>query len=193
LQLQKGDALIVVDLQNDFMPGGALGVQTGDNVIPPLNRCIAEFHRLGLPIFATRDWHPPDHCSFQPQGGPWPRHCVAGTRGAEFAALLSLPASARIISKATASKTEAYSSFQGTDLAAQLTDLGCTRLLVGGLATDYCVKATALDARREGLDVVVFEDAVRAVDVQPGDGQRAFEEMTEKGVQITSVERMFAL
>jgi nicotinamidase/pyrazinamidase len=189
----KRDALILVDLQNDFLPGGSLGVPAGHTVILPLNRCTAEFQRLGLPIFATRDWHPPDHCSFQPQGGPWPPHCVAWTRGAEFAAQLLVPTSARIISKATAAKTEAYSAFQGTDLAAQLKDLRCTRVLVGGLATDYCVKATALDARRAGLDVIVFEDAVRAVNLQPGDEQRALEEMTDGGVQLTSVERMLAV
>jgi nicotinamidase/pyrazinamidase len=189
---QQGDALILVDLQNDFLPGGPLGVPEGDAVIPPLNQCIAQFRRQGLPIFATRDWHPHDHCSFRSQGGPWPQHCVAGTQGAEFAAQLSVPAGARIISKATAAQTDAYSAFQGTDLAAQLNDLGCTRVLVGGLATDYCVKATALDARRAGLDVVVFEDAVRAVNLHPEDGQRALKEMTDRGVQLTSVERMLA-
>jgi nicotinamidase/pyrazinamidase len=189
---QQGDALVLVDLQNDFLPGGTLGVPTGDAVIPTLNRCIAEFQRQGLPIFATRDWHPPNHCSFRPQGGPWPPHCVAGTWGAEFAAQLFLPSGARVISKATAAQTEAYSAFQGTNLAAQLKDLGCTRVLLGGLATDYCVKATALDAREAGLDVTVLEDAVRAVNLQPGDGQRALKEMTDRGVQLSSVERLLA-
>lgn len=126
---QHGDAVVLVDLQNDFLPGGTLGVPTGDAVISPLNRCIAEFQRQGLPIFASRDWHPPDHCSFQPQGGPWPAHCIAGTWGAEFAAQLCLPSAARVISKATAAQTEAYSAFQGTNLAAQLKALGCTRVL----------------------------------------------------------------
>jgi nicotinamidase/pyrazinamidase len=189
---QQGDALVLVDLQNDFLPGGTLGVPTGDAVISPLNRCIAEFQRQGLPIFATRDWHPPDHCSFQPQGGPWPAHCIGGTWGAEFAAQLLLPSAARVISKATAAQTESYSAFQGTNLAAQLKALGCTRVLLGGLATDYCVKATALDAREAGLDVTVLEDAVRAVNLEPGDGQRALEEMTDRGVQLSSVERLLA-
>jgi len=191
-RIQQGDALILVDLQNDFLPGGPLAVPAGDAVITPLNRCIARFQRQGLPIFATRDWHPHEHCSFRSQGGPWPQHCVAGTPGAKFAAQLSVPAGARIISKATGAQTEAYSAFRGTDLAAQLKDLGCTRVLLGGLATDYCVKATALDARGAGLDVVVFEDAVRAVNLKPGDGQRALKEMTDGGVQLTSVERMLA-
>jgi len=189
---QQGDALVVVDLQSDFLPGGTLGVPTVDAVIPTLNRCIAEFQHQGLPIFATRDWHPPNHCSFLPQGGPWPAHCVAGTWGPEFAAQLFLPSGVRVISKATAAQTEAYSAFQGTNLAAQLKDLGCTRVLLGGLATDYCMKATALDAREAGLDVTVLEDAVRAVNLQPGDGQRALEEMTERGVLLSSVERLLA-
>jgi nicotinamidase/pyrazinamidase len=190
--LQQGDALILVDLQKDFLPGGSLGVPAGDTVIAPLNRCIAEFQRNELPIFLTRDWHPPDHCSFRPQGGSWPQHCIAGTPGAEFAAELSVPAGARIISKAATARIEAYSAFHGTSLAAQLKDLGCTRVFMGGLATDYCVKATALDAREAGMAVAVFEDAVRAVNLQPGDGQRALEEMTGRGVQLTSVERMLA-
>ena len=156
--LGSSDALIVVDVQNDFLPGGALGVPDGEAVIEPLNRCLVAFERRGLPIFATRDWHPADHCSFHSQGGPWPQHCVAGTPGAQFAAGLSLPPSVRIISKATAAEADAYSGFQGTDLAAQLVAADCTRVVIGGLATDYCVRATALDARAAGLEVIVLED-----------------------------------
>ena len=158
----------------------------------PLNRCIAACERQGLPVFATRDWHPPDHCSFQSHGGIWPRHCVAGTPGAEFPARLSLPPNVRIISKATTAQADAYSGFQGTDLAAQLADAGCTRILIGGLATDYCVRATALDARAAGLEVVVIEDAVRAVDARPGDGQRALEDIGDSGARLISAERMLA-
>jgi nicotinamidase/pyrazinamidase len=187
--LGKRDALIIVDVQNDFLPGGALGVPGGDAVIEPLNRCIRGFENLGLPVFATRDWHPRQHCSFQSKGGLWPEHCVAGTPGAQFAAGLSLSPKARIISKATTPQVEAYSGFQGTDLAAQLASMGCARVLVGGLATDYCVRATALDARSAGLEVVVLEDAVRAGDVRAGDGARALEDMRQHGVQLLSVEQ----
>jgi len=147
--LQPGDALIIVDVQNDFLPGGALAVPHGDEVIAPLNGYLREYARLHLPVFATRDWHPPGHCSFHEQGGPWPPHCVAGTEGAELASGVRLPGSTRVISKATRPESDAYSAFQGTDLAQQLHDAGVTRVLIGGLATDYCVRATALDALAE--------------------------------------------
>jgi nicotinamidase/pyrazinamidase len=179
-----GDALIVVDVQRDFLPGGALGVPAGDEVIEPLNCAIAAFGRAGLPVFFSRDWHPADHCSFRPQGGPWPPHCVAGTPGATFAAALIVPGGAAVISKADSAERDAYSAFQETGLAAQLEASGVRRVFVGGLATDYCVKATVRDARRLGFDVEVLEDAVRAVDVQPGDGERALAEMRQEGAQL---------
>lgn len=188
--LRNGDALIVVDVQNDFLPGGSLGVPLGDAVIAPLNRCIQACEQQGLPVFATRDWHPPDHCSFRSQGGIWPPHCVAGTPGAGFPARLSLPPNVRIISKATTAGADAYSGFQGTDLAAQLAEAGCARVLIGGLATDYCVRATALDARAAGLEVVVIEDAVQAVNVRPGDGQLALTDMRDSGAQLISAEQL---
>jgi len=188
--LRKGDALIIVDVQNDFLPGGALAVAMGDRVIEPLTRCIEACERQGLPVFATRDWHPPDHCSFQSHGGIWPVHCVAGTRGAEFPARLSLPANVRIISKATSAQADAYSGFQGTELARQLADAGCDRVLIGGLATDYCVRATALDAGAAGFQVIVLEDAVQAVDLRAGDGQRALDDMRDSGAQLNTVDRM---
>lgn len=181
---RAGDALLIVDVQNDFLPGGALPVPHGDEVIPALNRWIARFRERSLPVVATRDWHPPDHCSFQPQGGPWPVHCVAGTEGAAFASGLRLPEGALIISKATDSDREAYSGFQGTDLAARLRTLGVRRLFVGGLATDYCVLATVRDALDEGFDVVVLREAVRAVDLHPGDGDRALEDMERLGARL---------
>jgi nicotinamidase/pyrazinamidase len=131
----KGDALIVVDVQNDFLPGGALAVPSGNLVIEPLNRYIRAFERRQAPIFMTRDWHPPDHCSFRAQGGPWPAHCVAGTHGAQFANDLLVPANVRVVSKGTDPAHEAYSGFQGTDLAAQLRDMRCIRVVLGGLAT----------------------------------------------------------
>lgn len=184
LNPRPGDALIAVDVQNDFLPGGALAVAGGDAVIGPLNRCMEEFTRRGLPVFASRDWHPRDHCSFAAQGGPWPPHCVAGTPGAAFAAGLRLPASAEIVSKALRPEADAYSAFQGTELAARLRALGVRRVFVGGLATDYCVRATVLDALAAGFEAVVLADAVRAVDVRPGDGVRALEEMAARGAQL---------
>lgn len=183
-----GDALVIVDVQNDFLPGGALAVPHGDEVIPVLNRWIERFTGRGLPVIATRDWHPPDHCSFQARGGPWPPHCVAGTEGAAFAPGLRLPQDTLVISKATEPDREAYSGFEGTALAERLRDLGARRLFVGGLATDYCVLSTVRDARREGFEVVLIEDGVRAVDVQPGDGERALEEMRRLGAALVRTE-----
>ena len=182
-ELQRGDALIIVDMQQDFLPGGALAVPDGDAVIPVINQYAAEFSRRGLPVFATRDWHPQDHCSFQEQGGPWPPHCVAGTPGAEFPPTLELPQDTIIIHKATSPAPDAYSGFQGTNLEALLRERGCRRVFVAGLATDYCVRATVLDALKADFDAVLLEDAVRAVNVQPGDGDRAIEEMKAAGAR----------
>lgn len=178
------DALIVVDVQRDFLPGGALGVARGDEVVAPLNEAARAFERAGRPIFASRDWHPPDHCSFKARGGPWPPHCVAGTAGAGFADALALPASAIVVSKATTADADSYSAFGGTDLAAKLRRLGVSRLVVGGLATDYCVLNTVLDARAQGFGVLVLADAVRAVEVAPGDGERAMAKMKQAGARV---------
>jgi nicotinamidase/pyrazinamidase len=178
---KSGDALIVVDVQNDFLPGGNLAVLDGDAVVPVLNTWIRRFRAAGLPIFATRDWHPSDHCSFQDQGGPWPPHCVVGTRGAEFTPELVLPPDVLVHSKATRPEKEAYSDFEGGDFGRQLRDLSISRLFIGGLATDYCVRATVLDGIKEGFDVILLLDAVRAVEVQPGDGDRAIAEMRAAG------------
>ena len=176
-----GDALVVVDVQNDFLPGGSLAVPRGDQVIAPLNRWIARFAAAGLPVYATRDWHPVDHCSFAAQGGPWPPHCVAGTPGAEFADALGLPSDATVIGKATRQDADAYSGFAGTDLHERLRHAGVKRLFVGGLATDYCVLNTVRDALDLGYGVVLLTAAVRAVDVRPGDGDRALAEMIAAG------------
>ena len=181
---QPGDALIVVDVQNDFLPGGTLAVPRGDEVIAPLNAYLRRFEQRHLPVFVTRDWHPPRHCSFRDQGGPWPPHCIAGTPGAEFARGLRVPAGAHVVSKATAAQADAYSGFQGTDLAAQLRGLGVTRVVVGGLATDYCVRATVLDALAAGFGAVVLSDAVRAVELRPGDASQALADMKAQGAQI---------
>jgi len=183
--LHRGDALLVVDVQNDFLPGGSLAVPDGDAVVGPLNRAIAAFRAAALPIFASRDHHPPDHCSFRSHGGEWPVHCVAGSRGATFAYDLHLPAETVVISKATTAGRDAYSAFDGTDLAARIRAAGVVRLFVGGLATDYCVKATVLDALTAGLGVVLLTDGIRAVELRPGDGTRAIEAMRRAGAVLT--------
>ncbi|MGE5851009.1 MAG: nicotinamidase [Candidatus Methylomirabilota bacterium] len=175
----RTDALIVVDVQNDFCPGGALPVPQGDQVVPAINRVLNLTAWLTV---ATRDWHPQDHCSFKPQGGIWPVHCVAGTRGAAFHPGLDAMKIRQIISKATTKGAEAYSGFQGTELTALLRGQGIQRVFVCGLATDYCVKATALDARRAGFGVLVLDDAIRGVEVQPGDCAKAIEEMAATGI-----------
>ena len=176
--LRDHDALLVVDLQRDFLPGGALAVPDGDKVIPVLAACIEAFVRNDCPIFASRDWHPPDHCSFQASGGPWPPHCIADSRGATIAAALQLPANATIIDKGRSVDQEAYSAFEGTALDACLRDLHTRRLFIGGLATDYCVLNTALDALRLGYEVVVLQDAIRAID-QAG-GEHAIEKLQRR-------------
>lgn len=181
--LNSDDALVVVDVQNDFLPGGSLPVPCGDEVVPVLNEAIDLFSRNSLPVFATRDWHPPGHCSFKSQGGPWPVHCIAGSRGAAFPDRLRLPQGAIIISKGIDTVTDAYSGFEGTDLAAQLRASGSRRLFVGGLATDYCVLNTVKDALSNGFRVVVLLDAIRAVDVSAGDGESAIREMTARGAE----------
>lgn len=186
--LHAGDALLVIEVQRDFLPGGALPVPEGGAVIPVLNRCIREFVSRGLPVFATRDWHPVNHCSFRSQGGPWPEHCVAGTPGAEIHEALNLPANTQVISKANTREKEAYSGFQDTDLLAHLRARGCCRIFVGGLATDYCVKETVLDALSNDVAVVVLEDAIRALDVKPGDGARALADMVARGAAVAKSE-----
>jgi nicotinamidase/pyrazinamidase len=180
-KLLATDALIVVDVQNDFLPGGSLAVPHGDEVIPVLNRYLAAFELETLPIFATRDWHPLNHCSFLAQGGPWPVHCVMQTRGAQFPPSLRLPSSAVVISKGTSPEKEAYSGFEGTDLEARLRAAAVERLFVGGLATDYCVLNTVRDGLKRGFKVVLLKDSIRAVNVAAEDGRRAEEEMLRHG------------
>jgi nicotinamidase/pyrazinamidase len=181
MRLAPGDALLVVDVQQDFLPGGALAVPDGDAVVGPLNTAIARFRDAGLPVFASRDWHPAGHRSFAAHGGPWPPHCVADTPGAAFAPGLALPPDVQVISKATDPAREAYSAFAGTDLDDRLRRAGVRRLVLGGLATDYCVRRTAEDARALGYDVVVLLDAVRAVDRRPGAGARALDAIRRCG------------
>jgi nicotinamidase/pyrazinamidase len=192
LILDQGDALVVVDVQNDFLPGGSLAVPRGNEVILVLNRYLAAFVRRGLPIFATRDWHPPNHCSFQPYGGPWPPHCVAESEGAAFAPALELPASVLFIHKGAQADKDAYSAFDGTDLDARLRAEGVGRLFVGGLATDYCVLCTVEDGLKAGYAVVLLQDAVRAVNVRPDDGELAEAEMIRRGAIPIRLEMLAA-
>jgi nicotinate phosphoribosyltransferase len=182
-----GDALLIVDVQNDFLPGGSLAVPEGDDVVPALNGYSDTFRTHHLPIFASRDWHPPNHCSFTKQGGPWPPHCVAETNGAQFASGLNLSETV-IISKATEPKSDAYSAFENTDLDQRLKQAGVKRLFVGGLATDYCVLNSVRDAIRLNYSVILLEDAIRAVNVQPEDGPKAIEEMLELGCLPATIE-----
>lgn len=190
--LQSGDALLIVDVQNDFLPGGALAVPHGDEVIAPLNQYIAAFTARGLPVFATRDWHPANHCSFKKYGGPWPVHCVHHTPGAAFAPGLNLPANATIISKADAPGHEAYSGFAGTPLDTRLFGAGVKRLFIGGLATDYCVLHTTLDALRARYTVLLLHDAIRAVNRLPRDGANAEAEMIGLGAVPITVKNLAA-
>lgn len=190
--LGSGDALIVVDVQNDFLPQGRLAVPRGDEIIAPLNQYLRLFHARALPIYATRDWHPPNHCSFAPQGGPWPPHCVAESGGAGFAPGLVLPPHTVIISKADTPDKDAYSGFEGTDLDARLKRAGVRRVFVGGLATDYCVLNTVRDARRLGYETVLLTDAIRAVNVKPDDGAAAEAEMRRLGARPLTLDGLGA-
>jgi nicotinamidase/pyrazinamidase len=180
--LTSRDALIVGDIQNDFMPGGALPVSGGTEIISSLNRYIDSFSHTGLPVFFTRDWHPPDHLSFRDGGGVWPPHCVEGSRGAMFHEELKMPRDNRIIiSKGTSREFDAYSSFQGTMLHSLLEERGIRRVFVGGVATDYCIKNTVLGALNLGYMAFVLIDACRGVDVKKGDSEQALALMLSSG------------
>ena len=173
-------ALLIIDFQNDFTSGGALEVPGGDEIAEPVKRLADRFEL----IFATRDWHPPDHASFETQGGPWPIHCVRGTRGAEFHPAMEGVELNAVVDVGRGREDEGYSGFEKSDLARILREHDVDHVYVCGLATDYCVRATAIDACREGFDVTVVEDAIRPVEVEPGDGERALEDMREAGAEI---------
>lgn len=189
--IEHDSALLLVDVQNDFCSGGALAVPEGERVVPVLNRWIAAFHAAGRPILASRDWHPHDSAHFVARGGPWPPHCRQGTIGAAFHPQLKLPAETLILSKgADPAESGGYSAFEaitddGRSLADCLTAARVRRLVVGGLATDYCVRASVLDARRAGLAVTVLAAGVRGVELVAGDSARALEEMRAAGAVIT--------
>jgi nicotinamidase/pyrazinamidase len=176
----EADALIIVDVQNDFCPGGALAVPCGDEVVPVINRLL-EHRWLSV---ATMDWHPAEHSSFESRGGPWPQHCVQHTSGAELHPELDATKVQLVIAKGSHPDHDAYSGFHGTDLAKILRDKGVHRVVVCGIATDYCVRATAHDALHEGFEVLVLEDAIRGVEVHSGDCQRAIEELRQAGAEI---------
>ena len=181
--VDETSALIIVDVQRDFCTGGALPVPDGDSIVPVLNRYVQKFVTARAPIYATRDWHPPSHVSFTSQGGSWPQHCVQNTDGAAFHPGLELPEGVTIVSKALEPSSDAYSGFEGTDLAENLRKQGIRRLFIGGLATDYCVKHTVLDALDMGFEVILLEDAIRGVEVKAGDSDKAIRDMVENGAK----------
>ena len=188
-------ALVIVDVQNDFCPGGALAVAEGDRVVAPLNRLAAGFAAAGELVVATRDWHPERSSHFKSGGGRWPPHCVQGSAGAKFHPQLRLPQQAVIISKGLTRKAQGYSGFEGKSdagksLAQVLREHGVKQLYVGGLATDYCVRSTVLEGLKQGYDVFVLTDAVRAVEVQPGDSKRAIEEMKRAGGKMVQADQV---
>jgi nicotinamidase/pyrazinamidase len=183
IKLEKNDALIIVDVQNDFIPGGALPVPAGDQVIPVLNEYIKLFKKEGAGVFATRDWHPPNHVSFKAYGGPWPPHCIQQSEGAKFHPDLKLPADSSIISKAMNPSKESYSGFDETELDDKLRTQGVKKVFVGGLATDYCVKNTVLDAIKLGFKTVLLLDAIQGINAKPGDTEKAIDEMSLKGAE----------
>src|SRR5262249_5279861 len=180
-------ALLVVDVQNDFCPVGTLAVAQGDEVVPPLNQLIDQFLERGDPVFKSRDWHQPTSKHFAKYGGTWPVHCVQNTTGAEFHPALRDDPRIVVVSKGLGD-TDCYSAFDETDLASQLHDLNVEEVLVGGLATDYCVKNTVLDALKYGFKVKALKNAMRAVNLQPGDDDRAIEEMRAAGAEIVSTD-----
>jgi nicotinamidase/pyrazinamidase len=187
----ESSALVMVDIQNDFCPGGALAVAEGDRIVEVVNRLVPEYQL----IISTQDWHPADHISFKEQGGPWPPHCVQGTAGAELHAALDQAGINYYFRKASSPDKDAYSEFEGTNdegrtLDEVLKSNDIKRIYVVGLATDYCVKATVLDGLKHGYDVYVVTDAVRAVNVAPDDGQKAVEEMASAGAHLVTSDQI---
>jgi nicotinamidase/pyrazinamidase len=182
VRILDSDVLIVVDPQVDFCPGGALAVAGGDEIFDAVNKAMPRFNR----VIATQDWHPREHKYFSAQGGPWPFHCIQGTAGAEFHPKLDRSCIHEIVRKGTDPELDGYSAFAGTGLAARLRQRGLTRVFIAGLATDYCVKATAIEAVEYGFETYVLADAIRAVELAPGDGDRALAAMRQAGVRLIS-------
>ncbi len=193
--MARDEALLIVDVQNDFCPGGALPVPDGDAVVPVLNRYARLFAEAGRPIVASRDWHPERTAHFREGGGPWPPHCIQGTDGAAFHPDLVLPADTRILSKGMDPGDHGYSAFEAVDddgrpLHRVLEDAGIRRLYVGGLATDYCVRASVLDAAERGFNPVLLRDAVRGIDREPGAVDEALDEMVKAGASVASLDEI---
>ncbi len=180
--LRPGDALIIVDVQKDFCPGGALPIQRGDEVVAVLNRWIAAAVAKHVPIYASRDWHPIGHISFSERGGPWPPHCIQDSEGAQYHSGLQLPDSVIKVTKGVRFDQDQNSVFDQTGLAYQLRLTGIKRLWVGGLAEDVCVLASVLDARRENFEVVLIENATRPVSADGG--EQARRQMREAGARF---------
>ncbi len=189
-------ALLVVDVQLDFCPGGTLAVPEGDIIIPVLNKYIKLFSGRGLPVFASRDWHARQTKHFQEFGGTWPEHCVQGTKGAQFHPVLTLPTGSIILSKGMASGEDSYSAFQADDehqtgFDRLLRQRSIASLFIGGLATDYCVKWTVLDALKFGYKATLLLDAMKAVNIKPGDAETALDEMIRLGARKTTFEKLY--
>jgi nicotinamidase-related amidase len=182
------DGLLIIDFQNDFCPGGALAVDGGDQIAAPIKR-LADSGRFEV-IAATRDWHPPDHASFETEGGPWPVHCVRGTAGAELHPAMAEIDVDAIVDVGREREDEGYSGFEKSDLAQILRSNGVERVFVCGLATDYCVRASTIDACGEGFETTLVEDAVRAVNVEPGDGERAVDAMRAAGAKVARSDQL---
>jgi nicotinamidase/pyrazinamidase len=180
IRLDEHDALIVVDPQNEFCPGGSLAVARGDEIFPVVNGIMPRFTH----VLATQDWHPREHRFFQQYGGPWPDHCIQGTPGAQFHPAFNRAAVREVVRKGTDINLDGYSGFAGTDLAQRLRARGVRRVFVAGLATDYCVKATAIEAVENGFEAYVLIDAIQSVELQPGDGERAVSAMHRAGVHL---------
>jgi len=193
--MDKDAALLIVDVQNDFCPGGALQIMDGDRILEPVNRAVERFAREGLPIIATRDWHPPLTRHFRNCGGAWPVHCVQGTPGADFHPDLLLPEGTVIVSKGTDQEQDGYSAFEaidaaGKNLKAILAGLGVRHVYISGLATDYCVLFTGRQALQNGLQVTVITDAVAGVDIVAGDSERALQELVEGGARLITAQEL---
>ena len=181
-------ALLIIDFQNDFTPGGALAVEGGDEIAGPVIRLAGAFEH----VLATRDWHPPDHSSFETEGGPWPVHCVQGTRGAEFHPAMAGIELDAVVDVGVGREDQGYSGFEKSNLAELLRERDVDEVAVVGLATDYCVRASAIDACREGFKTKVVTDAIRPVEVEPGDGDRAIEEMKAAGAELVTSEELLS-
>lgn len=190
--MDNGSGLVIVDLQNDFCPGGALAVPDGDTIVAAVNRAISLFTAQRLPVIASRDWHPEKTAHFRQFGGLWPPHCIQGTHGAEFHPGLLLPRDAIIISKGNDPARDDYSAFhardaQGRQLAEILETLKVCRIHVCGLATDYCVKETVMEGVRRFFEVTLLIDGVKGVDLTPGDSENALAEMRSHGVEFANI------